>query len=227
MRWIQDYQLFLFDLDGLLVNTEEIHYLAYKTACEGRGIAFPWTFYHYCHAAHEGSEHLQRTMAAELEGFVEKVPAWDPFYEEKKRALKDLLRQDAIHLMPGVEELLKALDEAQITSCVVTHSALEQVEIIREKNPLLSTIAHWITREHYSHAKPHPEGYLMAIDRFSESGDKAIGFEDTPRGLRALLQTPAKPVWISQVEYPGGEDYLAQGVVRYPDFTAIPDEKLG
>ena len=30
MRWISEYQLFLFDLDGLLVNTEELHYQAYK-----------------------------------------------------------------------------------------------------------------------------------------------------------------------------------------------------
>ena len=34
MDWIKKYQLFLFDFDGLLVNTEEMHFLAYKQMCE-------------------------------------------------------------------------------------------------------------------------------------------------------------------------------------------------
>lgn len=226
MRWIHDYQVFMFDLDGLLVNTEEIHYLAYKKMCTDRGFDLPWDFSRYCQMAHYEAEGLRENIYGELPLLREQEPSWDVLYAEKKRALLNLLQAGAIHLMPGAKKLLEELQKADIRRCVVTHSALEQVAVIREKNPILNTIPTWITREHYSHPKPHPECYLFAIEKLAKPGDHVVGFEDTPRGLKALLQTPAKPVLICRVDYPEIPDFLGEGVIHYPDFTSIPDEKL-
>ena len=41
MEWIHHYQLILFDLDGLLVNTEQLHYQAYKNMLQARGFSLP------------------------------------------------------------------------------------------------------------------------------------------------------------------------------------------
>ena len=164
MRWIHDFQLFMFDFDGLLVNTEEIHYLAYKRMCAARGVKLAWDFNYYCRIAHYSAEGLREQIYAQYPQLQAAEPCWEVLYAEKKQAIIDLLNEGAIHVMPGVEALLKALEQAQIPRCVVTHSSDELIAIARRKNPILNSIPVWFTRENYTHPKPHPESYLMAIN---------------------------------------------------------------
>ncbi|MBS0655353.1 MAG: HAD hydrolase-like protein, partial [Verrucomicrobia bacterium] len=59
MDWISHYQLFLFDLDGLLVNTEETHYRAYARMCRDRGFTLPWDFPAYFRIAQSHSDAIR------------------------------------------------------------------------------------------------------------------------------------------------------------------------
>lgn len=216
MRWIHEYQLFLFDFDGLLVNTEELHFLAYQRMCSDRGFHLKWDFNRYCQAAHYDASELEKQIYAEFPALKAMEPDWKVLYAEKKQAILQLLHEGAVHLMPGVERLLNALKEAGIKRCVVTHSPDELVVIAREKNPVLNTIPFWITREHYSHPKPNPECYLKAIEMHAGKGERVIGFEDTPRGIMALLGTTATPVMVCTANYPEIASFKKQGVTHYP-----------
>lgn len=221
MEWIHDYQLFLFDFDGLLVNTEEIHYLAYKQMCAARGFDLNWDFNRYCQAAHYDADALRLQIYAKFPLLHAQEPNWQVLYAEKKSALLKLLRQGSACLMPGVHSLLQALQKANIKRCVVTHSSDDLVSIIRKQYPILDTIPFWVTREHYTHPKPSSECYLKAIELFAKPQDRVIGFEDTPRGLRALLGTLAKPVLVCQAKYPEIPAFLQAGVTHYESFEDI------
>lgn len=226
MHWIHKYQLFLFDFDGLLVNTEEIHYLAYKKMCADRGVDFNWDFESYCHIAHYHSDGLGQKMYAEFPQLHAQEPSWAVLYAEKKKAIIDLVTHGAVQLMPGVKELLLALEKAGINRCVVTHSPVELINAIRNQHPILDSIPHWITREQYSHPKPNPECYIKAIEFLAKPGDKVIGFEDTPRGLRALLGTKATPVLVCQINYPEIPDFIAMGVTHVKSLGDLKDNQL-
>ncbi len=214
MNWINNYQLFLFDFDGILVNTEELHQEAYVQMCKGRGEQLTWDFPRYCMAAHFESTGLRDQIYAEFPPLFNKEPDWAVLYKEKKDAYKNLLKSGAVQLMPGVEKLLLALQAANIKRCVVTHSPEEHVNLIREQNPLLNSIPKWFTREDYSHAKPHPECYLKAISELGEQGDHIIGFEDTPRGLKALQATKAQAVFVSTVPYPNMQEIVTEKTIH-------------
>lgn len=221
MEWIYEYQLFLFDFDGLLVNTEEIHFQAYKKMCKDRGFNLNWDFNRYCQSAHYDADALQKDIYKEFPELYKIEPNWTVLYAEKKKNLIDLFKGGAVHLMPGVEDLLIKLKNNGITCCVVTHSAEVLINIIREQNPILNTIQHWITREFYTNPKPHSECYLKAIEELAKETDKIIGFEDTPRGLQALLGTKAKPVMICQAEYPEIPSFKKKGVLHFPSFKEL------
>lgn len=146
MQWIDEYQLFLFDFDGLLVNTEEIHYQAYQRMCHQRGFKLLWDFPYYCSIAHYSSDGLRQQIYADFPSLEAQEPKWEVLYEEKKRAYLALLQEGAVHLMPGAESLLIQLQQKNKKRCVVTHSAQELVENIRNQNPILNSIPNWITR---------------------------------------------------------------------------------
>lgn len=225
MQWIIQYQLFLFDFDGLLVDTESLHYQAYINMCAMRGFKLDWSFQRYSKAAHHGSTDLRDQIYAEFPALYAMEPNWHVLYEEKKRQFIDLIETGKVPLMPGVTELLLALQEAGIKRCVVTHSATSLIQRIRKQNPILDTIPYWITREDYTHPKPHPECYQYAIAKYSDPHDRIIGFEDSPRGLHALLETQAKPILICPPDSAYLDKLLQNPRINYyPRFDAIQEE---
>lgn len=221
MRWIHDYQLFLFDFDGLLVNTEEIHFLAYKRMCLQHGFDLDWDFNRYCQAAHYDAKGLKIEIYKYFPKLQEMEPDWSVLYEQKRQAIVELVNEGAVHLMPGADVLLETLEKHSIKRCVVTHSPDELVNAIRKKNKILNTIPYWITREHYTHPKPDPECYLRAIEKYANLGEKVIGFEDTPRGIRSLLGTSAKAVLVCQAAYPEIPEFVKLGASYYPSLEAL------
>jgi beta-phosphoglucomutase len=221
MDWIFRYQLFMFDFDGLLVNTEHLHFEAYRRMCAARGVDFTWDFEHYCRYAHYEAVGFREAVFKDFPALKELQPDWDVLYEEKKTALMELVRQGKTELMPGVEALLKNLEENNISRCVVTHSPIVLIESIRKQHPILNTIPHWITREEYSKPKPDSECYMTAIERHSKDNDAIIGFEDTPRGLRALMGTKATPVIVCEIEYPELPDFIEKGAKRLRNLSEI------
>ncbi len=219
MRWIGRFDLFLFDLDGLLVNTEKLHFEAYQHVCEEAGYKIPWSFMEYLGVAHGSAEGLQNALGPHMK---ERGVAWDNLYEEKKRVYIKKLNAGSLELMPGVESLLQEVAGARIKRCVATHSSREQVEAIKHFLPALKTIPVWITREDYESPKPAPDAYFKAIELLADPGDQIIGFEDSYRGLCALQKTPATAVLICDATHPQMGQYDLQGVTHYPSIEKIP-----
>jgi HAD superfamily hydrolase (TIGR01509 family) len=227
MDWIFHYHLFLFDFDGLLVNTEKIHYNAYKKMCQRRGYQLTWTFAKYCSIAHTSATGLRENIYDDFPQLQQQEPIWEILYGEKKQCYMELLTEQPVELMAGAAELLALLEEAQVKRCVVTHSPLEQIQRIRKHQPLLDSITEWFTREDYTHPKPHPDGYLKAIEKLASKSDRIIGFEDSLRGIESLLQTPAQPVAIC----PPNTSYLKEilqhkNVLHYSSLTDFMDSAL-
>lgn len=218
MDWIKQFSLFLFDFDGLLVNTEELHLKAYQEVCSKRGVKLDWDFPAYCSYAHTMSGGVKKAVT---ELYPHLLDGWDELYAEKKAIYLSYVTQGEVELMPGAEALLRRLDEKGIALCVVTNSPREQIKAICAKHPVLKTISRWFTREDYTHAKPNPDGYLTAIRALHYGKGRIVGFEDTSRGLEALQQTPAVPVVISTLYKPEAP------TAHFSSFEEIPSNWVG
>ncbi len=220
LAWIRDYQLFLFDFDGLLVNTEELHFAAYVQMCKARGFELKWTLDRFFTAAHFNATGLRDAIYAEFPKLFAEEPRWEVLYAEKKQAYMDLLQSGQLALMPGVAALLQALQDAEIKRCVVTNSTAEQTACIRGVLPELCSIEHWITREQYSQPKPHPECYQKAIAQLGAPQDRIIGFEDSFRGFQALSGAGAKAVMIAPRSHPQTKS-LPEDILHFESFEEI------
>jgi HAD superfamily hydrolase (TIGR01509 family) len=220
--WIEKYKLFLFDFDGLLVNTEELHFAAYAEMCRRRGFELNWTLNQFFLAAHMGEMSLQKALYEKFPELKIQEPKWEVLYAEKKRAYMDLLNAGKLTLMPGVASLLKELERKKIARCVVTNSTKEQVESIQKQLPELRSIPRWITREYYKNPKPDPECYKTALVEHGTKPEEAVGFEDSLRGFQALACSGAKSILIAPPSHPQMKT-LPKHVIHFSSFEEIPD----
>ena len=221
MDWVDSFSLFLFDFDGLLVRTEHLHFRAYKEALLSRALKLPWDMHEYAQRAYFSSTGLKEGICELFPGHFDSDAEWMAFYLEKQHAFMRLVDEGQVELMPGVEKLLKKLVGLKKTLCVVTHSTLEMVEKVRHHLPLLDLIPYWITREDYASPKPASDGYNLAIERYLKEGEQSIGFEDTIKGLKALIGSQAKPVLICD-EDPAKKDYCVKnGAIYAPSFEEL------
>ncbi len=222
MSWLETYDLFLFDLDGLLVNTEQLHFEAYSLLARRHGFDLGLNFVQYCAIAHRDSDGLRRYFISSLNDLVCCFPDWKALYEEKCQLYLQLLLGDHISLMPGVERLFTALAKEGIPRAIVTHSRAEQVSLIREKLPLLNSIPLWITREHYDQPKPAPDGYLFAIKQLGSAGHRTIGFEDTLRGVWSLVQSGVQAVMVTHSDNPHLLEAQAMKALHLTSLDEVP-----
>ena len=223
MDWIQKFDLFLFDFDGLLVNTEDLHFAAYQEMCRRRGFSLDWTLAQFFEAAHLSSTGIKEGIYRRFPELQAQEPQWEVLYAEKKQIYQELLSRGELALLPGVEKILQELEKLNKRRCVVTNSTAAQVNAIKEKIPLLKTIPHWFSRESYKEPKPHPECYEIAIQQLGYPKDRMIGFEDSLRGLKALR---GAGVPVTLLICPSDHPQLKQkGLLEgfyFPSFEAIP-----
>jgi beta-phosphoglucomutase len=218
---LNQYDLFLFDFDGLLVDTEEFHHEAYSGMCRAYGFELPWDFREYCLIAHRGGPSLQNAVYGLFPELKVKQPDWEFLREVKKEIYLEILKSAKLDLLPGVEEMLRTLSAADKKRAVVTHSTKQEIDLIRARLPLLNEIPHWITREDYVKCKPAPDSYLKAMELFGESSHRTIGFEDSERGIQALLSAGCKPIWVLDYNHPEIPALTAKGVSHFTSFHKL------
>lgn len=193
--------LLLFDFDGLLVNTELLHYQCYKIALQQRGYEFPWDFNTYSQFAH-GSNTLGEKVYAACPGLLQEYPSWETIRAFKQEIYQSMLQIESISLMPGVDKLLEYLNKNCRSYGVVTNATKQQVIAIRDQHKILQEIPFWITREDVKCPKPAPDCYLLAKRVYGKNYKKFLGFEDTLKGVSALQSANIPAVLICDNSHP-------------------------
>ncbi len=193
-------KLVLLDFDGLLVDTEKLHFYAYQKALLQWESPLDIDFSTYIKLAHHSSGTGLKDFIAAL--YPKLSNLWGEIRNKKLQIYSELIESN-ITLMPFVEEFLLHLEREKIPSCVVTNSLKKDTDCIRKKLPLLNKIPLWITREDYSSPKPSPDGYLAALKLYPNiSPSETTGFEDTLKGITALKLAGINPILICDPSHP-------------------------
>ena len=220
MLFLDTYDTYLFDLDGLLINTESTHCKAYERTCQKRGYDVKWTFEEYVSMSHYSSTAVRDYLYTTFPKLQEEAPDWKTIHAEKTVEVLKLYEEGCVSFMPGAEEFLRWILSKDKPVAVVTNSLKSLVDIIKIHLPLLNEVPLWITRECYPNPKPAPDGYLLAYELIGK-GKRVVAFEDTPRGVEALLQTAIQPVLISDIIYPEIVRFQEAGVFHFRSFHEL------
>lgn len=218
---IQHLDCILLDLDGLLVDTEEFHYRAYKAMCQFFGVTLPWDCAEYLRIAGASSSKIKEQLQFEFPELFENH-SWSELYATKQDFVLELLEKGPIPLMPYVEEALNIMVLTTLPIVVVTNSSARCVDLIRSAHSIFSPISLWITREQYKDPKPSPDCYISALRRLHISPERALGFEDTFKGICALKQAGCKAVLVNDKDATAQDACKKMRVKTYPSLACVP-----
>ncbi len=172
----------IFDLDGVLVSTDELHYQAWKRLAAELGIT----------GFHREDNKRQRGVSrmASLEVVLEKSDK--RYSQEEKEALAErknayylelLENLDAGCVLPGAFETLKYLKEKGILTAV--GSASKNAPVILEKTGLLPLLDKISCGLDVTKSKPDPEVFLMAAKKLGLKPEECVVVEDSQAGIEA------------------------------------------
>lgn len=213
--WVARFDLFLLDFDGLLVNTEKLHFLSYKQMVESLGFNFPIDYSTYCSGAHISTEALKDLIYTRCENLFQTYPDWTKIREIKQQIYLQHLQNGNIELMKGVDILIQSICHFGKRACIVTNSPFEQISLVEEKLPELKKISYRITREDYKIPKPDGDSYKTAIKKYGLTNDKIIGFEDSTKGVQALLDADVYAIEIN------AEPGISLAQKKFTDFLSV------
>ncbi len=196
-NWVNQFDLFLLDFDGLLVNTEKLHFDCYKKAVESLGFPFTISFETYCQGAHISQDALKQLIYSQTNQLMDAYPDFQIIRRSKQNFYLNTIEKGGLELMPGVEPFLNRIFDLKKQTCIVTNSPQEQIIAVQKKIPILQKIDHLVAREHYSRAKPSGDCYRLSVSLYAQEKDRIIGFEDSQKGVEALLDAKILSVQIN------------------------------
>lgn len=202
---------FIFDLDGVIVDTAKYHFLAWKKIAQALNINF----------THEHNELLKgvsrvRSLDIILElGNVQVSQAEKDkmLIQKNEDYLSYLVDMDESEILPGVFKILQLLKDKN--QGIALGSASKNARPILEKTGILSYFDVIVDGNDVTNAKPDPEVFLKAAHLLEIDPKNAIVFEDSVAGIQAANIAEMVSVGIGEKAILHEADYI------FKDFTQI------
>jgi len=205
---------FIFDLDGVIVDTAKYHYLAWQKIANQLGIEF--TPEH-----NEELKGVSRVRSLDLilelgkiEASQENKNLW--LVQKNEDYLSYLVDMDESEILSGVVPVLKFLKAKN--QLIALGSASKNARPILEKTGIISYFDAIVDGNDVTNAKPDPEVFLRAARLLNVAPENAIVFEDSVAGVQAANIANMTSVGIGEAKI------LYEAKFIFPDFTYIDEQ---
>ncbi len=197
----------IFDVDGTLAETEELHREAFNETFQEFGLAWHWDQHRYGELLKiTGGKERILAHAASI-GVTDLDPL--PLHKRKTALYNEKLAQGAITLRPGVDALIRNAKAQGLRLAIATTTSRANVDTLIRVT-LDGDPHHWFeaicTGEDVAIKKPDPEVYQIALTRLALAASEAIAFEDTRNGVLAA-RGAGLDVVVTPSLYSDGEDF--------------------
>jgi beta-phosphoglucomutase len=207
---------FIFDLDGVIVDTAKYHFLAWEKLANELGINF----------THEHNEELKgvsRVRSLDLILALGNITAsqqdknkW--LIQKNEDYLSYLVDMDEREILPGVVKVLEYLKNNN--QAIALGSASKNARPILEKTNIMHFFDAIVDGNDVSNAKPDPEVFLQAARKLGIINENAIVFEDSVAGIQAANSAKMTSIGI------GDSSVLHEAKYNFKDFTFIDETFL-
>ena len=168
----------LFDLDGVLADTERLQWAAYRTALREWGVDVGLEEYR--------REWIRSGFGPEYACRQYRLPITPDELRARKGPHYQTLLQTDLAPMPGAADVLHRLRDA-FRLALATNTGRDDTAFILDRLGIAALLHAAVVREDYDRPKPAPDAYLAAARALGVAPDECVVVEDTERGTRAGL----------------------------------------
>ncbi|XP_060805894.1 pseudouridine-5'-phosphatase isoform X3 [Amyelois transitella] len=184
----------LFDMDGLILNTEDLYTLGFQEIASRYGKQFTFELKNKIMGMQT------RAFAATIINELGLPLTVDEFVAESQKIFRDLF--PLCKVRPGVEKLIRHLHKHSVPIGLATSSSIESYKLKTAKHQelfdLLSTKTWGSSDPNVKNGKPSPDIFLVAAAKFPDNppSEKCLVFEDSLNGVRAARAAGMQVVMI-------------------------------
>jgi beta-phosphoglucomutase family hydrolase len=207
----------IFDMDGVIAETEHAHIVAEKQTMLKYGIEI---------SEDELHEYTGTTAKVMFTSLIEKYKlntTFDRIFKEKEEILFKLLEED-VHPTKGVIDLLHKLKKMKIKLAVASSSHKRMIEYVLKKLKIIDLFDSIVGAEDIDRSKPDPEIFLVSAKRLNVKPKECIVVEDSKLGVEAAKKAGMK--CLGYVNPSSGKQDLSKADFVADDFCKLDIQKL-
>ncbi len=174
------YNAVIFDMDGLLFDTELVYYEATQVVADKMG--FPYDKDLYLKFLGVSDEEVWANYHMIFSGIGK--TSVQRFIDNSYQETLERFSQGAVQVT-GVLELLSFLEEHQIPKVVASSNQRAVIELLLKKNNLFERFETIVSAENVQRAKPDPEIFLLANQKLGTAKKETLILEDSQNGILA------------------------------------------
>ncbi len=200
----------VFDLDGLMFDTEVLYQEVGSTVLARRGYEFTDDLI---------NQMMGRQSAKALQIMID-YHKLDLTVAELASESMEVMRQllaTRLTPMPGLLDLLDALEKADIAKAIATSSTREFLDHVLDLSNLKSRFSFTLSGDDIEHGKPAPDVYLLASEKHGRQPQEVMVLEDSQLGCQAAVAagtyTVAVPAGHSLTHEFSGAKFIAKSLV--------------
>ena len=195
---------FIFDLDGVLVDTAKYHYIAWKTI----GTSFNFNL---SETQNEGLKGISRVDSLDLmlewAGTEMNLEQKEVLLRQKNEHYLELIQaMDQTEILPGVLTILDFAKDNNVP--IALGSASKNAQLILKKLDLLPYFDSIVDGTHVTHSKPNPEVFLLGAKNLNTAANQCVVFEDAAAGVAAAKAAQMVAVGIGDAKELAAADYI-------------------
>ena len=186
----------IFDMDGVIVDSNPYHKQAWKRFCERQGLHLSDEELTQKVFGRTGEDALPHLLKRPLNR--EELRRWS----EEVNADYRMLFAPHIRPLPGLKAFLEALRLAGVPVAIATSAPPVNVEFVLGHTGLRDMFPIVIDDTQFTRGKPHPEVYQVAALRLGMDCRRCVVFEDSLSGIEAALDAGMKVVGVTTTHDP-------------------------
>ena len=206
----------IFDLDGLLADTEVISLKVYQELLRDFGIPFTEETYSRDYSGHREEENVQRFLDTyDLPWNFDQT--LDKVYELEAQILAK-----GVNLKKGAKNLLTYLQREGIPIALATSSVESRARMILDSNGILSLFDHLVFAKDVKRSKPYPDIFLKACSDLNVLPENCLVLEDSEAGIEAASRARIPVICIPDLKI-SAQSFLNKTEQVFQDLDAVRD----
>ncbi len=210
----------VFDFDGVIADTERMHFDSFRKVLEPKGISFTWEEYVARYMGCDDRDAFRKAFRLAGRDLDDRELAF--LVKAKSRVFQEVDRGGTVRTYPGVLDLIRSLYASGIPMAVCSGALRSDIDPILSGFGVACCFSAVVSAENVRKGKPDPEGYVLAFRELVRartpdvrSVGACVAVEDTPDGIEAARRAGFSVLAVANshpAEFLSGADHVVSSL---------------